>query len=196
MRETALGLLVPETTDSPNGPAQIGGNAERADALLQKGGVAGSTYQAAGVTRTSTVLGAFSTPILVTLPKVKANQLIEVRAFGTLKESLESTGTGAAGKIAVKVGAIGSEENLYLLNAGVNLPANTALNFATGGPVAPFAKIAAGISRGAFSFAALSPLLFVVEAEASSVAVELQGAGHSTGTITAEKVWLQARVVG
>jgi hypothetical protein len=43
VKETALGLLIPETGDPPAGPAQIGGNAERADALLQKGGVGART---------------------------------------------------------------------------------------------------------------------------------------------------------
>jgi hypothetical protein len=57
------------------------------DSAKQAGGVAGHVF-ASEVSRSSTTLGSFSTPVKVTLPKVKARQIIEVVcAFAVLHVS-------------------------------------------------------------------------------------------------------------
>jgi len=72
MKTTPLGLLIPDVGDPPAGPEQIGGNAERTDALLRAGGNAAHVRLEAEVTRAGITRGPFSTPIKCTLPYIPA----------------------------------------------------------------------------------------------------------------------------
>lgn len=78
MAETALALPYPVDADVPDGPTQIGNLAKKVDELLQAGGVAKHLFISGEITRTSTTAGSFGTPVKITLPKVAANQIIEV----------------------------------------------------------------------------------------------------------------------
>lgn len=83
---TTLGFIKPVDADAPDGPTQIGGNADKADELLQRGGVAGHIFSNSELTRTSTTFGAFSIPMKVELPRVKENQMVQIfllTALGT-----------------------------------------------------------------------------------------------------------------
>lgn len=75
---TPLGFEYPLDADAPNGPAEMKQIAEKADAFTQLGGVAGHFVSTAALTRASTTYGSFSTPIKVELPKVAADQLIDI----------------------------------------------------------------------------------------------------------------------
>lgn len=75
--ETELGFIVPVDADAPNGPLQIGGNATKANELLQKGGVSAHVF-VEEASRASATLGSFTTPLAVELPKVKAGQIIDL----------------------------------------------------------------------------------------------------------------------
>ena len=112
--ETPLGLIVPVDADAPNGPAQIGGNAEKTDALLQKGGVSAHFVSKAKLTRTATTYGSFSTPVKVELTKVTADQLVEIDFYTFIKGGTLTT--PPIPRLALVIGGSivrESEETLY-----------------------------------------------------------------------------------
>lgn len=191
---TPLGFIVPVDADAPNGPVQIGGNAEKADELLQAGGVAKSIWVPGEVTRASATLGAFSTPLAVELPRLKENQLVLIRFFGKVKSSIEST-SGAGGSLALKVGAsAAATKTLYALNGSINVPANTLKEIFSTKENIGLANTATG--RGFLTGGnSIDSMWFIATAEVKPCVVELQGAS-SSGTITAKEVWLQADIHG
>lgn len=150
----------------------------------------------AALTRASTSLGAFSTPVKVTLPKVKAGQIIEVVAGCYVKSSVASTEVGG-GSVGIAIGGVTVvNQGLYTVKGASELAANTYL-FALLGAEG-FAKAGAVPATPATLLGKVLPsggLRFVASAEATSVIVELQGAS-ATGTITVEDVILAARVWG
>lgn len=194
MKETALGLLIPEDTDAPNGPAQIGGNAEKADALLQAGGVGKSLWIPGAVTRASTSNGSFSTPIKIELPRAKENQLIEIRAFGKAKASVESNVSGG-GNLRCEVNTGGIGRSLYELNGNFGLFAGTPITF--GFKEGAFAT-AVQPERGKGGIKAFSGGSFAVvaAAEYKPLVIEITGFCTPSGTLTVEEVWLSAWVSG
>ena len=162
------------------------------DALLQKGGVAGHALSTTpALTRASAALGAFSTPIKATLPKVLANQLIEVVCFGYMEATIES---GPVNGIELALVAGGN-----LIGAFTNetiLAANTWRFFSTkeGGLSSPGGSATPTTPVGRHPVA--QACHYVAPETAANVAVELQGACKSSGTISVEHVYLAARVWG
>lgn len=151
MEETELGLLVPVGTDAPKGPEQIGENAKRTNALLQKGGVGAHAF-VEEATRASTALGAFTTPLACELPKVKAGQIVDVYAMGYFLK-----GTGVT-FINFQVGgnAVSSESEVTNEGGKMDLMAFTPL-------------AAGGVLQGIFSRAANQ-----TESEAKTAAALMQ----------------------
>jgi hypothetical protein len=88
VKETAFGLFIPEDTDSPNGPAQIGGNAEKLDPLLYRAGAqAKKSIIATEQARTNAAYGTLTTPDQVTGLVVSTGDLLYV-AFTALVKAL------------------------------------------------------------------------------------------------------------
>lgn len=103
---------------------------EERDAQIQAGGVAKHIVQAAAATRTSSSLGSFSTPIKVTLPKVKEGQMIEVRAAGFAKCSVK-TKAGIEGSVIGISFAGGTVPQVSLANGIEEVAANALRNIST-----------------------------------------------------------------
>lgn len=155
-------------------------------------------WQEAAVTRANTTYGSFSTPLKTELGKIKANQLIEIRTFGVIKDTVESaSGTGGAINLVISSSTHTYEMpfTLYTLNASVALAANTALSFTstTGLVASALAKATESqIVRGVALPSGLTSINYIWPFTEEIVNVELQGKSVS-GTISAEKFFMNVR---
>lgn len=192
MKETALGLLIPEDTDVPNGPAQIGGNAEKADALFQAGGVAKRLYVVGESARTSVTYGSFGTPLLLTLPKVLANQMIEIVCFGWAKGTTAgSLRLTVPGNTSIVNGTLPRATNTFFTLKSTLTQGSLTFDVAANAtPVTPLDKTAGAGGTG------VDVLRYVNKEDRTGFTVELQGNELSGGTVTVTNVYLAARVWG
>ena len=96
MKETALGLLIPESTDPPDGPTQIGDNAEKADALLQRAGAHAKKCEvAAEQSRENAAYGLLGTPDECPDITIAKGDLIHVAYRAQVKNNDERPGLAA-----------------------------------------------------------------------------------------------------
>jgi hypothetical protein len=157
-------------------------------------------WQEAAVTRTSTSYGSFSTPIKLELGKVKANQLIELKGFGYAKNTIESSSTSIGGFLNVILSSashvIEVPMSLFLINSSAALAANTIVPFVFNNvsPTQIMSKLSeASATRGVFSPAFTTQAGLVWPFAEEVVTMEIQGKS-SSGTLTSEKVFVNARV--
>jgi len=183
-------LLVVQSTGAPAFKAMKGDGTLAEDGTLTAKDHSVSVYQAAAVTRTNVAQGSFSNPIKLTLPAVNANQLIEVFVLGLASSSVKGTGmielgTTSGSAISATLTALNLSEN----------PANMAIPFMTG-EGSGFKNAGPGEHvPGSTIPDQMEPFRFIPPFNATNFAIELLGSTAS-GTITAEKVWMMARLNG
>jgi hypothetical protein len=175
---------------------------EQRDAQIQAGGVAGH-FSSVGVplTRTSTALGALSTPVKVTLPRVEAGQLIEIICQGYAESTIGTTKEPPAGIVLGMVvgGTLRtlSEPLQAAERVPGTIPANSFYRFAlaertfigsstTDPPITPLGP----------PLSTQNVMRLPASAEKTPLVIELQGASLSSGTLTVESVYLAARTWG
>jgi hypothetical protein len=205
MKTTALGLLIPELTDPPNGPEQIGGNAEKGDALHQSGGVAGHISQVSAVTTSSNSAASFSTPLRFTLKRILAGQVMELFFYGEGLTNVSSEGNlTLGGKLIVKVPSEAFPgtpmERTMAQIRGQGIPANTWVGFAPDVRSPSDGEAELDWNNGSTNEAGARPtnagvLRYVAAAEQKNAVVELLGQ-TSGGVFSVRKFFMAARVWG
>lgn len=156
-------------------------------------------WQETAVTRTSTSYGSFSTPLRLEIGKVKPNGLIEIRGFGAVKNSVESSSTSIGGFLNMILTSVSHtvevSQSLFLVNSSAALTANTNLWFGfASSPVQTIAKITeANAQRGSFGLGAQSTSTIVWPFAEEVVTLEIQGKA-SSGTETVEKIFMNTRI--
>lgn len=158
--------------------------------------------QSAAVTRKSTLLGAFSTPVIVPIKKILAGQMLEIFLRGNAQATIASEAKVAGGQLAVVplAGFSGTAPTQWLgaIN-GETLAANTDVAFipvATQTAFQEFKKSTIGNAGQGIVGQNAGVLRLIATSEAENTGVELQGACTGTGTITASGVYMAARLWG
>jgi hypothetical protein len=217
MAETARGIRYPVPGDPEHPALDIGHVA--ADVEAQFDGIKGDATLAtdgtltladeiksalgghlliAEATRTSAALGAFSTPATVTLPKVKAGQVLEYFFYGWAKGNVGLPGEGETvySKIALQIGGT-TVRSIEIKKAGFVGFVSSSESLVTPDTESTPTSYANALIPGVVGGASIAPGRFQIAADATNFAVSIIGADPgSGGTVTVKDLYLLARVSG
>lgn len=168
---------------------------ETQNMLKAAGGYGKNFWSAAELTRANAAFGSFSTPILTTIPKVKANQVLELHLIAfvqkiegvtTLRVTVE--GTAVTPEFAMP-GTVGSWQTIHF---GVTGALQQGTEYVAGEIGAVVSLVEAGYTVPTATVNHAPLVMKAPNSEKSNVAVELQAKHSTAGTIKVKGAWLAA----